>query len=283
MKHIPAEQRAPVPAAQVVQRAASSPVAVADSRRARAPRTPKIAVLTSELRERILEVYHESFAGRKVQTREIHTQIANKLWMKRQLVADVIRELVQPKVLLTDDLRARAVEMYKRFVESGHRPAGGRRRAISAALGLPYKQVMKAIRDWSMSEYSKSPNPNPSRQQLFDIERTYWQELINKRHRLTEFPDKIAEQLGFVTRWQVLRWLDVLHDDQHAFDNVPDPSPEAQAQILSAYQTYLTSAVPPEHGLHYSIAAQIPKVSPRQVHKILQSYRHQMRSEYPLV
>jgi len=198
-------------------------------------------------------------------------------------VADVIRDLVQPKVVLTEDLRERAIEMYQRFVESGHRPAGGRRRAISAALGLPYKQVMKAIREWSMVEYSKSPNPNPSREQLFEIEKTYWFELNKKRYRLTEFPDRIAEQLGFVTRWQVLRWLDVLHDDQHAFDNVPDPPEEAKQQILSAYESYLDSTTPPEHGLHYSIAGQIPKVSPRQVHKVLQSYRRDMRSDYPLI
>jgi hypothetical protein len=284
VKHVPAEPRVTTPVARVVPRPAPTPgVAVADSRRSKAPRAAKVSVLTSELRDRVLELYREQYAGRSVQAREIHTQIANKLWMKRQLVAEVIRELVQPKVTLTDELRARAIEMYKRFVESGHRPAGGRRRAISAALGLPYKQVMKAIREWSMNEYSKSPNPNPTRQQLFEIEKTYWDELQHKRYRLTEFPDKIAEHLGYVTRWQVLRWLDVLHDDQHAFDNVPDPPGEAQEQIVAAYQVYLASTAPPEHGLHYSIAGQIARVSPRQVHKVLQSHRHKMRSEYPLI
>ncbi|HMG33488.1 MAG TPA: hypothetical protein VKM94_06100 [Blastocatellia bacterium] len=284
VKHVPPEPRAAAPMPRVVPRAIPKPaVAVAETRRHKTPRAAKVAVLTSELRERVLELYREQFAGRKIQAREVHTQIANKLWMKRQLVADVIRDLVQPKVVLTEDLRERAIEMYQRFVESGHRPAGGRRRAISAALGLPYKQVMKAIREWSMVEYSKSPNPNPSREQLFEIEKTYWFELNKKRYRLTEFPDRIAEQLGFVTRWQVLRWLDVLHDDQHAFDNVPDPPEEAKQQILSAYESYLDSTTPPEHGLHYSIAGQIPKVSPRQVHKVLQSYRHDMRSDYPLI
>jgi hypothetical protein len=86
-----------------------------------------------------------------------------------------------------------------------------------------------------------------------------------------------------VTRWQVLRWLDVLHDDERAFSNVPDPAPEVQQQILDAYRAYLESSEPPEHGLHYSIAGQIGKVSPRQVHKVLQSYRHRRRAEYPLI
>ncbi len=247
------------------------------------PRIAKGTILTPDLREKIIALYEAEYAESPVQTREIHAQIANKLWLKRQLVAEVIREITQSKVVLTDELKTRAIEMYQRFVESGHRPEGGRRRAISSAIGLPYKQVMKVIREWSMAEYQKSPTPNPNRQQLFEVEKMYWDELCQQRYRLTELPAKIAEALGFVSRWQVLRWLDVLHDDQRAFDNVPDPSPEAQQQILAAYDKYLRSPAPPEHGLHYSIAGQIPKVSPRQVHKVLQNYRHKMRAEYPLI
>ena len=231
----------------------------------------------------MIEIYEAEFAQGPIQTREVHAQIASKLWLKRQLVADVIREITQSKIALTDELKARAIEMYQRFVESGHRPEGGRRRAISSALGLPYKQVMKIIREWSMSEYETSPTPNPSRLQLFEIEKMYWNELNEKRYRLTELPSRIADELGYVSRWQVLRWLDVLHDDERAFANVPDPPPQAQHQILEAYVEYLRAPAPPEHGLHYSIAGQIAKVSPRQVHKVLQNHRHKMRSEYPLI
>ena len=283
VKHVPTEARAAAVATRVAPRPAPSRAPVEDDQKRRPPREPKTATLTPEIRGRITEVYQEEFAGRPIQTRDVHAQIANRLWLKRQLVADVIRELAQTNVTLTDDLRARAIEMYQRFVESGHRPDGGRRRAISSALGLPYKQVMKVIREWSMSEYEKSPTPNPSRQQLFEVERLYWQELVAQRHRLTELPERIADELGFVTRWQVLRWLDVLHDDERAFANVPDPPAEAQEKILEGYRQYLASEAPPEHGLHYSIAGQIPKVSPRQVHKILQSHRHKVRSEYPLI
>jgi hypothetical protein len=63
---------------------------------------------------------------------------------------------------------------------------------------------------------------------------------------------------------------------------VPDPPTEVQQQILDAYMEYLAAPAPPEHGLHYSIAGRIGKVSPRQVHKVLQKYRHKMRAEYPL-
>lgn len=283
VKHVPSEARTVAAGTRVAPRpAVVRGPADAEAKR-RPPREPKAGALTPDIRRRIVDVYQEEFAGRPVQTRDVHAQIANKLWLKRQLVADVVRELVQTNVALTDELRTSAIEMYQRFVESGHRPDGGRRRAISSALGLPYKQVMKVIREWSMSEYEKSPTPNPSRQQLFEVEKLYWDELVQQRYRLTELPERIAGQLGFVTRWQVLRWLDVLHDDERAFANVPDPPDEAQARILEGYQQYLAAASPPEHGLHYSIAGQIPKVSPRQVHKVLQGYRHKIRSEYPLI
>ena len=282
VKHVPAEGKVTAQVTRVAPRPFTPTRApIAEPPRQRPPRVAKIGTLTPELRQRIIEIYEAEYAAGPVQTREMHAQIANKLWLKRQLVADVIREITQSKVSLTDDLKSRAIEMYQRFVESGHRPEGGRRRAISSAVGLPYKQVMKVIREWSMAEYEKSPTPNPNRLQLFEIEKIYWDELHQRRYRLTELPSKIADLLGYVSRWQVLRWLDVLHDDQRAFDNVPDPSPEAQQQILDAYEEYLRSPAPPEHGLHYSIAGQIAKVSPRQVHKVLQNYRHKMRAEYP--
>ena len=284
VKHVPSEAKVVAETTRVAPRPFTAPgPPLGEPSRQRPARVAKVAALTPELRRRVIEIYEAEYAEGPVQTREVHAQIANKLWVKRQLVADVIREITQSKVALTDDLKARAIEMYQRFVESGHRPEGGRRRAISSALGLPYKQVMKIIREWSMAEYETSPTPNPSRLQLFEIEKMYWNELNRKRYRLTELPSKIAEELGYVSRWQVLRWLDVLHDDERAFSNVPDPSPEAQQQILEAYDEYLRSPAPPEHGLHYSIAGQIAKVSPRQVHKVLQNHRHKMRSEYPLI
>jgi len=284
VKHVPSEVKPVTEATRVAPRPfAPSKPPLGEPPKSRPARVAKIAVLTPELRSRVIEIFEAEYSNGLVQAREVHAQIASTLWLKRQLVADIIREITQSKIALTDELKARAIEMYQRFVESGHRPDGGRRRAISSALGLPYKQVMKIIREWSMAEYETSPTPNPSRLQLFEIEKMYWEELLAKRHRLTEMPSKIAEQLGYVTRWQVLRWLDVLHDDERAFANVPDPSPEAQKQILDAYEEYLRLTAPPEHGLHYSIAGQLAKVSPRQVHKTLQSYRHKMRAEYPLI
>jgi hypothetical protein len=284
VKHVPAEARAVAAAPRIAPRPVAPPPAPPPAlRKAKPARAAKATTLTPELRQRILELFHGEFSNRAMQTKEMHSQIANRLWVKRQLVADVIREQMQTQATMTEQIKQRAIEMYQRFVESGHRPDGGRRRAISAALNVPYKQVMKVIREWSLAQYESSPTPSPSRQQLFEIEKLYWEEMDKGRHRLTELPQKLAEGLGYVTRWQVLRWLDVLHDDERAFSNVPDPAPEIQQQILDAYQAYLQAPEPPEHGLHYSIAGQIDKVSPRQVHKVLQSYRHRRRAEYPLI
>lgn len=283
VKHIPAEARVAVPMTRVAPRPAPPPPPPPMPQRSKAPRPAKTASLTPDLRKQIIELYEAEFAGRSAQLKDTHAQIANRLWVKRQLVAEVIRDQTQQQPVVTEEMKRRAIEMYKRFVESGHRPDGGRRRAISAALDLPYKQVMKIIREWSLAQYEQSPTPNPSRQQLFEIEKLYWNELHQGRYRLTELPTRMAEHLGFVTRWQVLRWLDVLHDDERAFANVPDPAREVQQQILDAYAAYLESPTPPEHGLHYSIAGQLEKVSPRQVHKVLQSYRHKKRAEYPLI
>ena len=253
------------------------------ARKPRGPRPAKTSLLTPELRQRILECFEQEFADKPVRMREVNAIIAEKLWIKRKLVADVLRDISQTKVLVTPELKTRAIEMYQRFVENGHRPEGGRRRAISSAFGVPYKQVMNLIREWSLAEYGKSPTPNPTRLQLFEVEKTYWREMSSREHRLTELPDRIADELGFVTRWQVLRWLDVLHDDERVFSNVPEPPEDVQDQIVEAYVEYLQSDSPPEHGLHYTIAGKIGKVTPRQVHKILQNYRHKMRSEYPLI
>ncbi len=283
VKHVPAEARTQEQPARAIPRAIPRPVsAPRPVRKQKVLRPPKVAEMTPDLRERILQLYNEEYDGQPA-TREVHNKIAEKVWAKRQLVAEALRDITKVNVVLTPEEKQRAIEMYQRFVETGHRPEGGRRRAISVALGVPFKQVVKVIRDWSLSQYSKSPTPTPSRIQLFEIEKIYWNELNEKRYGLRELPDHIAEQLGYVTRWQVLRWLDVLHDDERSFAKVPDPETEIQEQILEAYREYLTSDAPPDQGLHYTIAGRFEHLTPRQVHKVLQSYRHKVRAEYPLL
>jgi hypothetical protein len=283
VKHIPAAARVEVKAGAQPVRAVPRPAQASTPKRHKGPRAPKAAMLTPELRKRIREIYESEYANRESRLKETHAEIADKLWVKRQLVADVLKEVLQTNNELSDAMKQRAIQMYQRFVESGHRPDGGRRRAISAALDVPYKQVMNLIREWSLEEYGKSPTPSPTRQQLFEVEKTYWAELEKKETRLTEMPQIIAERLGYITRWQVLRWLDVLHDDERAFLNVPDPPEETRELIVNAYLEYLSQNSPPEHGLHYTLSKEINKVTPRQVHKVLQAYRHKKRADYPLV
>lgn len=245
-------------------------------------REPKAAELTPELREQVAQIYREQFAESEAPLREIIGQISDKLWLQRKLVAQVIGRTRHPNVEITPELKERMIEMYKGYVERSERPEGGRRRTIAKATGVPLRQVMNVVYEWSLSQYMQSPTPEPSREQLFEVEKAYWDEMDSERYRYSELPAKLAERLGFINAYQIFRWLDMLHDDRNRFDKVTDAPPEAERQILEAYRQYLAAPHPPEQGLHSTIANQVSGVTARQVHKVLQRYRYQRRDEYPL-
>jgi len=245
-------------------------------------RQPKAVVLTPELREQVTQIYREQFAGSAAPAGEIIAQISDRLWLQRKAVGHVVNKLIHPDAPITPELKERIIEMYKGYVERSERPAGGRRRTISGAVGIPLRQVINIVYEWSLSQYAQSPTPELSREQRFEVEKIYWAEMGNQRYRYSELPAKMAERLGYVTVYQISRWLDTLHDDPVRFDNVPDAPPEVEQQILEAYRQYLAAPQPPEQGLHLTIANQVGAVSARQVHKILQRYRYQRRDEYPL-
>lgn len=245
------------------------------------PRPPKPTDLTPELREKIADAFKEANGEHKGSVRDLHAQIAEKLWVRRWMVAEVIQDLSTTEARLTSDQRSEAAEIYRRMVEEHERPAGGRRKAIAAELNAPIKEVILAVRDWARKQEAESPTPRLSRQQLFEIEKAYWNEIEQARYDLDELPEKLSESLGFANRWQILRWIDVLHDDPRVFENVPDPEPEKRQAIIDAYHAYLDNTSPPDKGLHQTIAEQLEgSVKPRQVHKVLQNYRHERRSEY---
>src|SRR5205085_7387512 len=127
VKHVPAEARAVAAAPRVAPRPVAPPPAPPPPalRKTKPARAPKATTLTPELRQRILELFQGEFSNRAMQTKEMHSQIATRLWVKRQLVADVIREQMQTQATMTEQIKQRAIEMYQRFVESGHRPDGG--------------------------------------------------------------------------------------------------------------------------------------------------------------
>ncbi|HKQ76438.1 MAG TPA: hypothetical protein VJ810_22275 [Blastocatellia bacterium] len=245
------------------------------------PTLPKAAALTPDLSEQIAQIYREQFAGGATPADEIIAQISDRVWLQRKIVSQVIYRLIHPSVTITPELKERIIGMYKGYVERSERPAGGRRRTIAVALSVPLHQVRNIVYEWSQSQYAQSPTPELSRDQLFEIEKEYWNEIERARYRYSELPAKIAEQVGYATAYQVSRWLDMLHDDQCKFDNITDASPEAERQILEAYMQYLASPKPPERGLHGSIASQVDGVNGRQVHKVLQRYRYQRRDKYP--
>jgi hypothetical protein len=197
------------------------------------------------------------------------------------MVAEVIQDLTARQARLNTDQRTEAAELYREMVEGHVRPAGGRRRTIAAQLNVPVKEVILAVRDWARRQEAESPSPRLSRQQLFEIEKAYWNAISAAEEPLAELPEYLAGKLGFANRWQVLRWIDVLHDDPKAFENVPDPAPEVRQQIIDAYVEYLGAEAPPEKGLHQTIAEQLGgSLKPRQVHKVLQTHRHDRRANY---
>jgi hypothetical protein len=245
-------------------------------------RTPKITVLTPELSEQVAQLYQAQFAGGETPMDEVITQISDRTWVARKAVRSVINKILHPDVPITPELKERVIEMYKGYVERSERPAKGRRRTIADAVGVPLSQVMKIVYEWSLSQYNASPTPELSRQQRFEIEKLYWDEMDRKRHRYDELPEKIAERLGYANAYQIRRLLDMFHDDWNRFKNVADPPPEVEQRILEAYKQYLAAPQPPEQGLHSTIANQIGGLTSRQVHKVLQRYRYQRRDEYPL-
>jgi hypothetical protein len=286
---------APTPAAKNVRiavaepgRSRAEPAAAAKPRgpvlvkkAKKGPRPPKPTELTDELREKITQAYREANGGDAAKIRDLHASLAERLWVRRWMVAEVIQDLSARETRLTAEQKAAVADLYRQFVESHERPPTGRRRTIATQLNVPVKEVVLAVREWARRQEAESPSPKLSRQQLFDIEKAYWNEVEAARYPLDELPARLAESLGFANRWQVLRWIDVLHDDPRAFENVPDPTPEQRQAVLDAYTDYINADAPPDKGLHQTIADRIGgDLKPRQVHKVLQNYRHERREQY---
>lgn len=249
----------------------------------KSPRPPKATELTPTMQEQIVELYKSLSADESLMLREINVKISNQLWVKVKLVNGVVHNFRRStQSSLTEEQRTKVLEMYRQFVETLQRPEGGRRRNISNALGLSFSAVRKAIREMELSELEKSPTSLLRRNQLFAIEKLYLDELRKQEHSLAQIPDLIANQLGFTTCWQVLRWIDKLNEYDPKFNELADPSPEIQQQILKLYDDYLAATEPPHKGLHSTIAKQLEGVNRKQVHKVLSRYRQEARSNYPL-
>jgi hypothetical protein len=255
--------------------------AVAQKTQRTAP-PPKLAELTPELAERIMQLCQERYAGQEFDRRAAVKQLSDELWVKRQLIAHQLHLLQRPNREVAPELQEQIITQYRGYIERLERPPGGRRRAISRATGVPYQAVRKTVYDWLMAESAKSPTPELSRLQLFQIEQCYFAELQQHRYRLSELPTQIAAQLSFATPWQVARWIDQLHDDEQRVAHRPAPTLEQEAPVIEAYRAYLKAPQPPERGLHFTLAQQLGDLSQGQVYRALLHFRHHQRAAYPL-
>ena len=72
--------------------------------------------------------------------------------------------------------------------------------------------------------------------------------------------------------WVVSRYLDILHDGVKKLQDVSPISSEQEAAVLEEYRKYLSASGPPSSPLHPLIAERTG-VIPKQVYKVLLSYR----------
>lgn len=245
----------------------------------RLARQPKTGILTDELREKIIAAYHQH----KVtidSPKKLHSQISQELWVKPKLVADTITQLRKQEKAslehcsLSEEDRERVLELYLKLINENIRPLEGRRNYIANQLSLPHQEVILAVREWSNQIMGQL-----SREQLFLIEKEYWNIITNENsHRFSDLPKVISEKLKFASHQQVFRWLDQLHDNTK-LTKVPELPLEQQQQLIEAYQQYLSQNAPPEKALHTTLS-KVFGVKPLQVHKTLCDYRCQKKLSY---
>lgn len=246
------------------------------------PKPPKLSELTPELRERIATVYRE-VNREDVPLRIINAQISEKVWAKRHVVMQVVSELRGLEMPLhtrdiTPEHRATVITQFESFFRECSRPEKGRHRAIAEFLGLPVNAVRRIRREWIKQQIP--PEKVLSRDQLFVVEKEYWNELKRRALPLEAFPETIAARTG-LSAFQIMLWIDQLHDENSGLKALDVPSDEAQARIVAEYREYLDRDTPPAESLHKSLA-ELTGITPEQVHKVLVNYRIRNRAAYTL-
>lgn len=222
--------------------------------------------LTEELKERILQSY-EPYAGQKdLLRRKIHAHIAKDLRIPPKLVAQVLPK-AEGRIPLAPEEEEEIVTRYRGYVERLERPPKGRRKAIAAAMGLPYRSVAIAVREWKRRQ---PPIRDISREQRFFMEKTFFR-LMEEGKTLSQIQETIVKDSGYGA-WQVSRYLDLLHDGEDRLKKVAEVTPEQSEAILTEYQQYLSAPAPPEPFLH-TLLAEKAGVTHQQVHKVLLNYR----------
>jgi len=159
------------------------------------------------------------------------------------------------------------IERYQTYVQHLERPPKGRRKTIAAEMGLPNRTVVLALRQWNQQQ---AQIENLTREERFSIEKAYFSNL-ERKISFSEIKAQISQETG-VTPWEVSRYLDIIHDGVEKLRNVSHVSSEQETAVLNEYQKYLSASGPPPSPLH-SLIAERTGVIPKQVYKVLLSYR----------
>jgi hypothetical protein len=138
VKHVPTEARVPTPTPRLAPQARellSEPAGCGSE--GETPRSSKAAVLTPECVAELLKHSSRNTRMALFLCAKCTLRSPENSGVKRQLVADVIREITQGKATVAEEQKARAnrdVSTVRR--KAGTRPEGGRRRAISVRSAL---------------------------------------------------------------------------------------------------------------------------------------------------
>ena len=231
------------------------------------PPAPKPALpLSEELKERIFNEFEPYRHQETRPWREIHRAIAQKMKIPKRLVGEALRD-ERTRLIIPKETRQEIIRRYHDYVVRMERPPKGRRKTIAADLGITYRTVVAAVRDWKREQPSVK---ELNREQRFQVEKTYFHALKTGRP-LADLAEEMAGAFG-TSPFQILRYLDLIHDGIERLKRVPDATPEERKAVLSAYADYLSAVSPPGPFLHNLISASTG-VTPQTVHKTLLQYR----------
>jgi len=230
------------------------------------PPTKSSFFLTDEIKERIFNEFEPYRHQKTLKWREIHRAIAKNMKIPKRLVGEALKD-ERKRLDIPKETRQEIIRRYHDYVVQMERPPKGRRKTIAADLGVTFRAVAVTVRDWKR-ELSSVKELN--REQRFRIEKSYFQALENRRP-LADLAEEMAGAIGG-SPFDILRYLDLIHDGIERLKKVPDATPEEWKVVLSAYTEYLSAASPPEPFLHNLIAAKTG-VTPQTVHKTLLQYR----------
>jgi hypothetical protein len=170
----------------------------------------------------------------------------------------------EEEIALTEEQEQEIIRRYQAYVKRMERLLEGRRKRIASEMDLPYRAVVLAVRNWNRKQ------KDLSREERFQVEKSYFR-LLEKGASFEGAKEQITRETG-LDEWQVSRYLDLLHDGEERLLKVPDVLPEQKTAVLAEYHSYLAASAPPVLPLH-ALIAERTGVTPKQVHKVLLSYR----------